>query len=37
LPPGNSPGANVVVAGLGTWAVVALWLHGPLIGVRPLA
>jgi hypothetical protein len=24
-----------VAVGLVAWAVFALWLHGPLIGVRP--
>ena len=24
-----------VVAGVAAWAVFAVWLHGPLIGVRP--
>jgi uncharacterized membrane protein len=28
--------AIVVVIGLVAWAVFAFWLHGPLIGVRPL-
>lgn len=27
--------ALTVAAGTGTWIVFALWLHGPLIGVRP--
>ena len=26
---------SAVVIGLAVWAVFALWLHGPLIGVRP--
>jgi hypothetical protein len=27
--------ALTVVVGVGAWVVFALWLHGPLIGVRP--
>ena len=27
--------ALTVVVGIGAWVVFALWLHGPLIGVRP--
>jgi uncharacterized membrane protein len=36
-PPGQvSRDGIVVVVGLVAWAVFAFWLHGPLIGVRPL-
>jgi uncharacterized membrane protein len=36
-PPGNVVGTSVAVAlGLVTWSVFAMFLHGPLIGVRPL-
>jgi uncharacterized membrane protein len=36
-PPGNAIGTSVAVAvGLVGWSVFALFLHGPLIGVRPL-
>jgi uncharacterized membrane protein len=38
LPGAPESGANdviVVVVGLGLYVVFALWLHGPLIGVRP--
>jgi uncharacterized membrane protein len=36
-PPGSA-GATAItlVTGLGGWIVFALWLHGLLIGVRPL-
>lgn len=37
-PPGSlRADALPVVAGLIIWAVFAFWLHGVLIGVRPLA
>jgi uncharacterized membrane protein len=36
-PPGNVIGTSVAVAlGLVTWSIFAMFLHGPLIGVRPL-
>ena len=36
-PAGNLAGtATTVVVGVAAWAVVALWLHGALIGIRPL-
>ena len=36
-PPGNAIGTSLTVAaGLIAWAVFAMFLHGPLIGVRPL-
>ena len=36
-PPGNAIGTSITVAaGLLGWSVFALFLHGPLIGVRPL-
>ncbi len=36
-PPGNVVGTSVTVAvGLVAWSVFAMFLHGPLIGVRPL-
>jgi len=36
-PPGNAIGTSITVAaGLFAWAVFAMFLHGPLIGVRPL-
>jgi uncharacterized membrane protein len=36
-PPGNAIGTSITVAaGLLGWAVFAQFLHGPLIGVRPL-
>ncbi|CAM2150056.1 NnrU family protein [Paraburkholderia tropica] len=36
-PPGSASGdALAVVIGLVAWAVFAFWLHGVLIGVRPL-
>ena len=36
-PPGNAIGTSITVAaGLVAWAVFAMFLHGPLIGVRPL-
>ena len=35
-PAGTAAGtALTVVVGVGAWVVFALWLHGPLIGVRP--
>ena len=36
--PGGTPGATgvTVAVGVGVWIVVTLWLHGQLIGVRPL-
>ena len=36
--PGGTPGATgvAVAVGVGVWIVVTLWLHGQLIGVRPL-
>lgn len=36
--PRGSPGATAitVAVGVGAWAVFALWLHGLLMGVRPL-
>ncbi len=35
-PAGTSAGTAITVAaGLGAWLVFAMWLHGPLIGVRP--
>ena len=36
--PGGTAGATgiTVAFGVGTWIAVALWLHGLLIGVRPL-
>jgi uncharacterized membrane protein len=36
--PRGTAGATVftVAVGVGTWIVFALWLHGLLIGVRPL-
>ena len=37
-PAGTAAGTAITVAvGLGAWMVFAMWLHGPLIGVRPLA
>jgi uncharacterized membrane protein len=34
---GKGSGTAIAVAvGVVTWAVFAFWLHGPLIGVRPL-
>jgi uncharacterized membrane protein len=36
-PPGNAAWTGITVAaGLIAWAVFAMFLHGPLIGVRPL-
>ena len=36
-PAGNFAGtATTVVVGVAAWVVVALWLHGALIGIRPL-
>ena len=36
-PPGNAISTTITVAlGLLAWSVFALFLHGPLIGVRPL-
>ena len=36
-PAGNLAGtATTVVVGVAAWVVVALWLHGALIGIRPL-
>ena len=36
-PPGNSQGTVITVAGgVAAWALFAFWLHGWLIGVRPL-
>ena len=36
-PPGNLPSTLLTVAvGAGAWALLAFWLHGWLIGVRPL-
>ena len=36
-PPGNAVGTSITIAaGLIAWAVFAMFLHGPLIGVRPL-
>ena len=35
-PAGTAAGTAITVAvGLGAWMVFAMWLHGPLIGVRP--
>ena len=35
-PAGTVAGTAITVAvGLGAWMVFAMWLHGPLIGVRP--
>ncbi|KQV89900.1 NnrU [Massilia sp. Root351] len=35
-PPGTASGTVItVVVGLAAWAAFAIWLHGPLIGVRP--
>ena len=35
-PAGTAAGTAITVAaGLGAWLVFAMWLHGPLIGVRP--
>lgn len=36
--PGGTPGATgiTVAVAVGAWIVVTLWLHGQLIGVRPL-
>jgi uncharacterized membrane protein len=35
-PAGTGAGTAITVAvGLGAWLVFAMWLHGPLIGVRP--
>ena len=35
-PAGTAAGtALTVVVGVGAWVVFALWLHGPLIGVKP--
>jgi uncharacterized membrane protein len=35
-PAGTAAGTALTVAvGVGAWVVFALWLHGPLIGVRP--
>jgi uncharacterized membrane protein len=35
-PAGTVAGTAITVAaGLGAWLVFAMWLHGPLIGVRP--
>ena len=35
-PAGTAAGTTITVAvGLGAWMVFAMWLHGPLIGVRP--
>ena len=36
-PPGNAIGTTITITvGLVAWSVFALFLHGPLIGVRPL-
>ena len=36
-PAGNFAGtATTVVVGVAAWALVALWLHGLLIGIRPM-
>lgn len=37
-PPGTARGTAVaVVVGIVAWAVFGIWLHGPLIGVKPMA